>query len=328
MPPHCLLCFQDLKTLRSQLYSAAEYFESTYTNDDQKEMYVYVDPIEVGFWHRVVNTLKDYAVKALVNTVDHLGSISFKVNGLLHRKFDEVSETELRVSCIERMRRLHNAGIESAHFVMKLLVENSDVSGAYGSTRPFSTVSSDHSPKFYKRYTLPVGGSMPESGSQAVPKHQELDRFQDSAEAHQFQAEIRQKTKDKPPSFRKLRSIRIKHSQHARSSSPAQKVRSQSPSSQPAKVADKRADSPIPTSNQVTHSGSIVRKPSLLKSSSVGVQYPSETQKLASMRLHAERTDDKDSEQNPNKGRKFLKSLLSRRKSRKDEMLYSYLDEY
>lgn len=46
MPPHCLLCFQDLKTLRSQLYSAAEYFESTYTNDDQKEMYVYVDPIE------------------------------------------------------------------------------------------------------------------------------------------------------------------------------------------------------------------------------------------------------------------------------------------
>ncbi|XP_020105414.1 putative protein ABIL2 isoform X3 [Ananas comosus] len=287
---------EDLKTLRSQLYSAAEYFESTYTNDDQKEMYV------------VVNTLKDYAVKALVNTVDHLGSISFKVNGLLHRKFDEVSETELRVSCIERR--------------IRTCQEHTDRQGLSQQSLVITA------PKFYKRYTLPVGGSMPESGSQAVPKHQELDRFQDSAEAHQFQAEIRQKTKDKPPSFRKLRSIRIKHSQRARSSSPAQKVRSQSPSSQPAKVADKRADSPIPTSNPVTHSGSIVRKPSLLKSSSVGVQYPSETQKLASMRLHAERTDDKDGKQNPNKGRKFLKSLLSRRKSRKDEMLYSYLDEY
>ncbi|XP_020105416.1 putative protein ABIL2 isoform X5 [Ananas comosus] len=263
---------EDLKTLRSQLYSAAEYFESTYTNDDQKEI--------------VVNTLKDYAVKALVNTVDHLGSISFK---------------RIR-TCQEHTDR---QGLSQQSLVIT-------------------------APKFYKRYTLPVGGSMPESGSQAVPKHQELDRFQDSAEAHQFQAEIRQKTKDKPPSFRKLRSIRIKHSQRARSSSPAQKVRSQSPSSQPAKVAggDKRADSPIPTSNPVTHSGSIVRKPSLLKSSSVGVQYPSETQKLASMRLHAERTDDKDGKQNPNKGRKFLKSLLSRRKSRKDEMLYSYLDEY
>ena len=53
--------------------------------------------------NRVVNTLKDYAVKALVNTVDHLGSVSFKVNGLLDEKVDEVSGTELRVSCIEQV---------------------------------------------------------------------------------------------------------------------------------------------------------------------------------------------------------------------------------
>jgi len=50
-----------------------------------------------------VNTLKDYAVKALVNTVDHLGSVSFKVNGLLDEKVDGVSGTELRVSCIEQV---------------------------------------------------------------------------------------------------------------------------------------------------------------------------------------------------------------------------------
>jgi hypothetical protein len=52
----------------------------------------------------VVETLKDYAIKALVNTVDHLGSVTYKVNDLLDEKVDEVSGTDLRVSCIEQVR--------------------------------------------------------------------------------------------------------------------------------------------------------------------------------------------------------------------------------
>lgn len=51
----------------------------------------------------MVETLKDYAIKALVNTVDHLGSVTYKVNDLLDEKVDEVSGTELRVSCIEQV---------------------------------------------------------------------------------------------------------------------------------------------------------------------------------------------------------------------------------
>lgn len=47
--------------------------------------------------------MKDYAIKALVNTVDHLGSVSYKVNDILEEKVDEVSGTELRVSCIEQV---------------------------------------------------------------------------------------------------------------------------------------------------------------------------------------------------------------------------------
>lgn len=58
---------------------------------------------EISCMYRVVNTLKDYAIKALVNTVDHLGSVSYKVNDLLDEKVDEVSGTELRVSCIEQV---------------------------------------------------------------------------------------------------------------------------------------------------------------------------------------------------------------------------------
>lgn len=52
----------------------------------------------------MVETLKDYAVKAFVNTVDHLGSVTFKVNDILDEKVDEVSGTEFRVSCIEQVR--------------------------------------------------------------------------------------------------------------------------------------------------------------------------------------------------------------------------------
>lgn len=50
-----------------------------------------------------MNTLKDYALEALVNTVDHLGSVSYKVNDLLNEKVGEVSGTELQVSCIEQV---------------------------------------------------------------------------------------------------------------------------------------------------------------------------------------------------------------------------------
>ncbi|KAK7277902.1 hypothetical protein RJT34_22921 [Clitoria ternatea] len=51
----------------------------------------------------VVETLKDYAVKALVNTVDHLGSVTYKVNNFLDEKVVKVSMAELWVSCIEQV---------------------------------------------------------------------------------------------------------------------------------------------------------------------------------------------------------------------------------
>ncbi|KAF5450428.1 hypothetical protein F2P56_030782 [Juglans regia] len=79
----------DLKNLSTQLYSAAEYFELSYTIDDHKQI--------------VIETLKDYATKAIVNTVDHLGSVTYKVDDFLDEKVDEVSGTELRVSCIEQV---------------------------------------------------------------------------------------------------------------------------------------------------------------------------------------------------------------------------------
>ncbi|KAB1209433.1 Protein ABIL2 [Morella rubra] len=57
-------------------------------------------------------------------------------------------------------------------------------------------------------------------------------------------------------------------------------------------------------------------------------RYPSEPRKSASMRLPAERENGKEAEQYPSKSKRLLKALLSRRKSKKDDMLYTYLDEY
>nr|XP_010912285.1 putative protein ABIL2 isoform X2 [Elaeis guineensis] len=260
---------------------------------------------------RVVNTLKDYAVKALVNTVDHLGSVSFKVNGLLDEKVDEVSGTELRVSCIEQRIRTCQAFIDREGLSQQSLVITA--------------------PKYHKRYILPVGGSLPESGRHAVAKYQESKILRDSIELQHVQAAIQPTIRDRAPSFRKLRSISPSPSQRARSSSPSRKVRSPSPSPRPGKSltsTDRRAVSAITTSNPLARSGSFSSRPSLLSSSSIGRRHPSELQKSATMRLHAERNDHKEIDQNPGKNKSFLKSLLSRRKSRKDEMLYSYLDEY
>lgn len=52
------------------------------------------------------DTLKDYAIKALVNTVDHLGSVAFKLNNFLDEKMGENSGMELRLSCLEQVPSL------------------------------------------------------------------------------------------------------------------------------------------------------------------------------------------------------------------------------
>ena len=51
----------------------------------------------------MVETLKDYAIKALINTVDHLGSVTYKVNDLLEEKVEQVSIAEQRVSCMDQV---------------------------------------------------------------------------------------------------------------------------------------------------------------------------------------------------------------------------------
>ncbi|KAK8654501.1 hypothetical protein V6N13_128465 [Hibiscus sabdariffa] len=79
---------QELKNLRPQLYSAAEYCEKSYLHSEQKQM--------------VLDNLKEYAVQALVNAVDHLGTVAYKLTDLLEQQTSEVSTMELKTSCLNQ----------------------------------------------------------------------------------------------------------------------------------------------------------------------------------------------------------------------------------
>ncbi|KAF3581103.1 hypothetical protein DY000_02033904 [Brassica cretica] len=83
---------KDLKNLGKQLYSAAEYFETSYGKEEHKET--------------VIETLKEYAAKAVVNTVDHLGSVSDKFNSFLSDNSAHFSTTRLRLSSLEQRMNL------------------------------------------------------------------------------------------------------------------------------------------------------------------------------------------------------------------------------
>ncbi|XP_058100504.1 protein ABIL2-like isoform X2 [Magnolia sinica] len=268
---------RDLKNLRAQLYSAAEYFELSYSNDDQKQI--------------VVSTLKDYAVQALVNTVDHLGSVTYKVNGLLDEKVDEVSGTELRVSCIEQRLRTCQEFIDREGIAQQSLVITT--------------------PKYHKRYILPVEEPMSSSGP-TLSRYQSFNQDNEDYDWHQLRTAIRSKIRDTPPS-----SVR--------------KSRSPSPSPRPGTFffTDKRAASPVPGLRPLSRSGSLsTSRPTTPNSSNAGRRYPSAPRKSASMRVRPENDGQKETEQVPSKSKRLLKALLSRRKSKNDQMLYSYLDEY
>ncbi|KAK1320532.1 Protein ABIL1 [Acorus calamus] len=83
-----VMALQELKNLRPQLYSAAEYCEKSYLHSEQKQM--------------VLDNLKDYAVRALVNAVDHLGTVAYKLTDLLEQQTSDFSTVELKISCLNQ----------------------------------------------------------------------------------------------------------------------------------------------------------------------------------------------------------------------------------
>ncbi|CAL9187734.1 unnamed protein product [Musa hybrid cultivar] len=79
---------QELKNLRPQLYSAAEYCEKSYLHNEQKQT--------------VLDNLKNYAGRALVNAVDHLGTVAYRLTDLFEQQMLDVSTMEMKISCLNQ----------------------------------------------------------------------------------------------------------------------------------------------------------------------------------------------------------------------------------
>ncbi|XP_064977852.1 probable protein ABIL3 isoform X1 [Musa acuminata AAA Group] len=264
-----------LRNMRSQLYSAAAYFELSYINDDQKEI--------------LVTSLKDYAVKAILNAVDHLGSVSCKVNSVVSEEVDEVSVAESEVSCIEQRLRTWQASIDHEGLSQQSL-----------SLRP---------PKYHERYILP--GEFMDEGFHPPEDNDKLQQHQTACSA------IGRSTSP----IRNVPSRSTSPSTREHYSSPSRSRRSTSPSPQAEKISseEKRSTSPLGASNPLARTRSAANRPTVPKSSK---QSHLESQNSLPKSLRAERKET------PNKKRGFLKSLLKRNRSWMDDSLYSYLDEY
>ncbi|WOL08366.1 putative protein ABIL3 isoform X3 [Canna indica] len=270
-----------LRNMRSQLYSAAEYFELSYIKDEQKEI--------------VSRTLKDYAVKAIANAVEHLGSVSNKVNNLLSEEVLEVSVAEFEVSCIEQRLRTCQACADQEGFSQQSL-----------STKP---------PRYHKHYILQGGESV---ADQSIMKYQGLYPLNENRKVKQH----RSATRRRPPP--------VRNNVISQNLSPSPSARELCLSATPLpqleiSYSEIRAASSLQASNPSTHARSAANRPIIPYSSK---KYILESQNSLPTSLHAERSSHKEMERNTTKKRGFLKSLLKKNRSWTDESLYSYLDEY
>ncbi|KAG8659025.1 protein ABIL2 [Manihot esculenta] len=271
---------KDLKILREQLYSAAEYFENSYSKEDQKQL--------------VVETLKDYAIKALINTIDHLGSVAYKVNSFSEEKINQVSALELRFSCLEQRVRTCQEYINHGGLSQQFLMVET--------------------PKYHKRYIFPV--------EETLDSKSRFHRRSCSPEYNscQFKNAVQATMKGTSPS--------TLGEGHPRLQSPQFSSRPGTftfPNTLINKKPDKRASSP--QRFPFIRSGSLLPKRAISLNTNVLQRHPPESWRSVSLSTYPDRDGVNEIEQYSSKSKQLFKALLGMRKSRKDHTLYKYLDD-
>ncbi|KAK4365505.1 hypothetical protein RND71_016863 [Anisodus tanguticus] len=276
---------KDLKNLRKQLYSAAEYFESSYGENEHKTL--------------VIETLKDYVSKALVSSVDHLGSVACKLNNFLDEKVDEFSTTKLQFSCMEQK--------------LQTCQEIVDRSGLLQQSLIILTL------KQHKRYMISAAETQP-----AVPKPRQRNKEhnlcpQDDLQLpkngdcfpHHFQPH---------PSKPKYMKRHSKISWTDASPNPlnfsftriasTKEVGKRSVS--PHKFGLKRSGSVNRSVSPLTRFGSAVRRSISPSTSNIKQRCPSEPRRAISMSINPERNSAKDMQDYARKSKNLLTAFLSR----------------
>ncbi|CAK9143137.1 unnamed protein product [Ilex paraguariensis] len=251
----------------------------------------------------MVETLKDYLTKALVSTVDHLGSVAYKVNNFLDEKVNEVSETKLRFSCIEqRLRACQQFVDQGGHSQQSFLIKT---------------------PKYYKRYTVPGNYFLLSSG-EAMPAISNTKSMHNSS---RLCPEY-----DLNPTKKAVQATTMKVE------SPFRKGLSSTESpSNPATFSFTRVLSTKETGTQeasplrfsLKRSGSLVKRSNTpSRNDKQWNQFPSEPQRSVSMCIHPERDRKKEIQPNSKRSKSFFKALLSVHRSRKEDVPYWYRDGY
>ncbi|XP_071918672.1 protein ABIL3-like isoform X5 [Coffea arabica] len=270
---------KDLKNLRVQLYSAAEYFESSYEKHEYKQL--------------VVETLKDYASKALISTVDHLGSVAYKVGSFLDKKVNEMSATRLQFSCLEQRLRTCRGYTDRNGLLQQSLVIKT--------------------PRHYKHYTVPDGKFTRKFDSKQgnvcfLNPHDDkpsskqaddcrLENFQ-GAVARPRPALMRRGRSEPPPSELSPRPLSFSFV----------KVTSD-------KEVGKRTASPFRL--PLKRSGSVANRSTSPNSSAAQQRCPFETLRASSMSTNPDRNKGKEIELYSRKSKHLFRALLSIHRSRK-----------
>ncbi|XP_024043421.1 protein ABIL2 [Citrus clementina] len=278
---------KDLKNLRKQLCSAADFFEVSYMKQNQKQI--------------VVETLKDYAIKALINTVDHLGSVAFKVNNLLDEKIGEVSETELQFTCLEQRVKSYQDFINQA-----------------GLCQQSSIILT---PKHHKRYIFPDEETTDDFGQPTSRYHSSSLSAEEEC-CSQFRSVAQATTMESPSLYvREMLSTLQSPQQFSRQGNLSfiRNSNNRKPEN------ERRAASPLHFS--LTRLGSLLKRSPSPSNSSANRRYPSEPRRSVSLSTNAEKDRSKEFEQYSSKSKRLFKALLSMRNPRKDSALYKFLDE-
>ncbi|XP_060206805.1 protein ABIL2-like [Lycium barbarum] len=276
---------KDLKNLRKQLYSAAEYFESSYGENEHKTL--------------VIETLKDYVSKALISSVDHLGSVACKLNSFLDEKVDEFSTTKLRFSCMEQKLQTCQEIVDRSGLLQQSLIILT--------------------PKQHKRYMISAAETQP-----AVPKPRPRNKEhnlcpQDDLQVpkngdcfpHPFQAlPSKQKYMKRPPkiSWTDASPNPLNFSFTRVASTKEVGKRSVSP----LKFGLNRSGSVNRSVSPLMRFGSAVRRSISPSTSNIRQRCPSEPRRAISMSINPERNSAKDMQNYARKSKNLLTAFLSR----------------
>ncbi|GAA0165057.1 scaffold/adaptor protein [Lithospermum erythrorhizon] len=263
---------KDLKNLQEQLYTAAEYFEASYEKDDHKQF--------------VIESFKEYATKALVSTVDHLGSTASKLNDLLEEKTSQLCETKLRFFSLEQRLQTWQELIDlSGHAQQSLVL------GA---------------PNYHKRYMISAGKIVNADGL-----------FQSVNEKNMSPRTIFPRT-TKQAAFQPTRSVSLPLPRKSNDSGPLSTESSPSPTgfsfttnTSKNKEQGKRSVSPFRLA--LKRSGSVIMR----SNSPSSTRNPSEPQRSVIRSVNPPRSIEQE-DLYSKKSRHIFKALLSMHRPRKE----------